>query len=67
MQFEVGQIVEATYGHTREGFFGRYLVLELGSFADEAHFQVLRPLPYSSESVGDKRWMSAEVLFPELY
>jgi hypothetical protein len=67
MQFEIGQIVETTYGEPRESNFGRYLVLKLGSFADEAYFQVLRPLPYSSESVGDKRWMTAKDLFPDLY
>ena len=67
MQFEIGQIVEASFGKEWANYFGRYLVLKLGSFADEAYFQVLRPLPYSDEEVGDKRWMTAKDLFPDLY
>jgi len=67
MQFEVGQIIETSFGKEWENYFGRYLVLKLGSFADQAYFQVLRPLPYSDEEVGDKRWMTAKDLFPDLY
>jgi len=67
MQFEIGQIVEASFGWSAESNFGRYLVLKLGSFADEAYFQVLRPLPYSVEEAGDKKWMAAKDMFPELY
>ena len=67
MQFEIGQIVEASFGWTAESNFGRYLVLKLGSFADEAYFQVLRPLPYSDEEVGDKYHTTAQELFPDLY
>ena len=54
MQFEIGQIVEASFGWSAESNFGRYLVLKLGSFADQAYFQVLR-------------WMTAKDLFPDLY
>jgi hypothetical protein len=67
MQFEIGQIVEASFGWSAESNFGRYLVLELGSFADQAYFQVLRPLPYSDEEVGDKHQTTAQELFPDLY
>ena len=66
MQFEVGQIVETSFGKEWENYFGRYLVLKLDNYGDP-YVQVLRPRPYSDEEVGDKYQTTAQELFPDLY
>jgi hypothetical protein len=66
MVFEIGQIVETSFGKGWENYFGRYLVLKLNNYGDP-YVQVLRPRPYSDEEVGYKRWMTAQELFPDLY